>query len=389
MYTMSYSYNSETGTLTLSKNAGNKQIQLYVDSWEASDFGLSSINTLVFDESIDEIKAYYINFEGQITNETIPLTQQYLIDLVFAQDSYYIMEYRNNPKKLINQSMRSFICPIFYYLTNNGKRIEFDYSTFEYEANYQARQNCPSDESMTDAEREQWIKNETERIAVREFNNTYSTNFQSANECRAFVVKEVEFYPVMSIYCKRNSAQEAFCKEVGANYILLDDSTSKVDSRTSAKATYNNSAFNTPVSLSINKVNSGKDSVVSYNITPTDENGNKIQPNEAMEISLPIPDGWNENDLQVRHEKDDGTTENLEFVVDDNNAVFYTSSCSIFSLVNTAGISAGEQTDEPTTEEPTTEPSTQPQKEDTKQNLNFFQRIIQWFKNLFAKLFRR
>ena len=41
------------------------------------------------------------------------------------------------------------------------------------------------------------------------------------------------------------------------------------------------------------------------------------------------------------------------------------------------------------TEKPTEKPDNKPADEQPPENLNFFQRIIQWFRNLFAKLFGR
>ncbi len=392
-YTLSYSYDENTGTLTLSKNTGDQQLECsecaLVGYLEAGSFGLTSIHTLIFEEDCDDITGFAYDYS---TNEprSIQVEQYYDIDLIVDKNTNCITGYQY-PQILINKSMRSSVVPAYYYCTNDGRKIAWDYSTFEEEGYLDALHAAEEDGSLTGAEREQWIKNETERIAVEKFNNYLHTSFHTAAECKSFVSDMVVFYPNMMIYCKKGSEQQAWCDDYGGKeYILLDDSTSKTDPSTGVKTTFNNGTFGTAaVSIGIRKVKSNKANEVSFSIVPTDENGNKVEPNKAIEISLPIPAGWNASDIQVRHDKDDGTSENLEFVVNDNNALFYTSSCSVFSLVNTAGVSAGEQSDEPDPETPAPDPVTQPSKEDTKPSLNFFQRIIQWFRDLFARLFGR
>ena len=379
------SYSFVNGTLTFSKNKGNNALQ-----WEGNLFpdylnlSYTSVKTVVMDDSLDSVQGVKTNGNGTyLGEETVGNGDLWIFalepvgGLKQGRISHYIENFAY-PQTIENRSMKAVAnTATSYWLAPNGRKIV----GIEEEAS-----------QIIDAIMEEVneVDEAIERQNVSDFNADFGTNFSTWEECNSFLSSNLKaFYAPTLIRCKKGSQQQMFCRNNGINYTLLDDSTSKSDNKTGVKATYNNYAFNTPVSLSINKVNSGKDSVVSYNITPTDENGNKVQPNEAMEISLPIPNGWNENDIQVRHEKDDGTTENLEFVVDENNAVFYTSSCSVFSLVNTAGISAGEQTDEPTTEEPTTDSSTQPQKDQASPNLNFFQLIIRWFKHLFAKIFKR
>ena len=105
---------------------------------------------------------------------------------------------------------------------------------------------------------------------------------------------------------------------------------------------------------------------------------NVTQPNSPVFISIPLPKDFDANHIQVYHVSVNGTTERITPIsVKNGNIEFAVSSFSVFVVVDESTLIATE------------EPSTQPQKEDTKQNLNFFQRIIQWFKNLFAKLFGR
>lgn len=374
-----YAYSANGKILTISKGEGGTNFNgIDCDLQEILEASIP--DSIIIKESADNLISIDHHETDSVSNSGLCFNSCKYIGYPYISGFQY-------PSIIKNYSMRSYVNVFkFYYETIDGRKV-----TDNFDNVYEDLFGCDYEKQMNA---------ENDLVVIAEFNRLFGTSFSTAAECRSFV-KEIDpdltdaayidslYSAPTLVYCKKGSVQQLMCDYLKKAYILLDDSTSKVDSRTGAKATYNNSAFNVPVSMNINKVNSGKDSVVSYNISPTDSNGNKVQPNEALEISLPIPDGWNESDIQVRHEKDDGTTENLEFIVDDNNAVFYTSSCSVFSLVNIAGISAGEQTEEPTTEEPTTQPSAQPQKEDTKQSLNIFQRIIQWFKNLFAKLFGR
>ena len=234
---------------------------------------------------------------------------------------------------------------------------------------------------------------------VKEFNRRFGTSFSKKEECKWFVLPYetdeatgayLPYYIAPTIlYCKKGSLQQKMSDSYHLPYILLDDSTSKTDSKTGVKTTYNNTAFFSPVEVRINQVASGKKNAISYDITPMDAIGQKVQPSEAMEIRIPIPNGWAEEDLQILHTKEDGSDETIEFVVDEDEVAFYASSCSVFTLINTAGVEvpvSDQPADDQTSDDQPTD-TTKPAKEDHANNLNFFQRVIQWFRNLFDRLF--
>ena len=130
--------------------------------------------------------------------------------------------------------------------------------------------------------------------------------------------------------------------DVSGTYIY---NSQKGETRYSNKVIANSTSIQDDVVFHSVLIKSGKlDDVINYYTGTYEEailydislikNGNKIQPKEKVQVSIPIPDGWSASDITVHHEVAYQKYEKLEVIVEDGYIVFYTDSFSDFIIAN-------------------------------------------------------
>ena len=130
--------------------------------------------------------------------------------------------------------------------------------------------------------------------------------------------------------------------DVDGTYIY---NSQKGETRYSNKVIANSTSIPDDVVFHSVLIKSGKlDDVINYYTGTYEEavlydislikNGNKIQPNGKVQVSIPIPDGWNASDITVHHEVAYQKYEKLEVSVENGYIVFNTDSFSDFIIAD-------------------------------------------------------
>ncbi len=130
--------------------------------------------------------------------------------------------------------------------------------------------------------------------------------------------------------------------DVDGTYIY---NSQKGETRYSNKVIANSTSIPDDVVFHSVLIKSGKlDDVINYYTGTYEEavlydislikNGNKIQPNGKVQVSIPIPDGWNASDITVHHEVAYQKYEKLEVTVENGYIVFNTDSFSDFIIAD-------------------------------------------------------
>ena len=171
-----------------------------------------------------------------------------------------------------------------------------------------------------------------------------------------------------SIVCRPGSQAEAYAKKHGIEYQYLDNAAAG----TKVHAAFAPGAFSSnDVTLHVSAQENANsflskkyEKAAAWDIKPT-VNGNVVQPNGAVTVTVPLPDDFSPESIGVYHVRAGGQTEKLPITGTVNNMVsFETTSFSVFVLVDESTLIDNGSTDEPTTPtNPTqpTNPAPQPQ----------------------------
>jgi len=137
-----------------------------------------------------------------------------------------------------------------------------------------------------------------------------------------------------TVCCYNNSAEHRYCKENGIPYNLFDVETETLqDDDTGVEIAYLPEAFDTDVSLNVETLDPQNENARAWEIKPVDEEGNIIQPNQPVQIRLPLPAGWNKLPLLVTHTHDDGEIEIIRnYQIEGDYITFWVSRFSEFAV---------------------------------------------------------
>ena len=114
--------------------------------------------------------------------------------------------------------------------------------------------------------------------------------------------------------------------------------------------------------------------VKAFDISLHNQEGVHVQPSGTVKVKL--PGDFKTGNYKVYRVNADGTYTDMNAFLQGSHLVFYTDHFSLYVVVDESA----------QTEPATTEPATQPA-DDKPAQQNFFQRIIQWFRNLFERIF--
>ena len=137
-----------------------------------------------------------------------------------------------------------------------------------------------------------------------------------------------------TVWCYNNSAEHRYCKENGIPYKLFDVETESLqDDDTGVEIAYLPEAFDTDVSLNVETLDAQNENARAWEIKPVDEEGNIVQPNQPVQIRLPLPAGWKKLPLLVTHIHDDGETEIIRnYQIEGEYVTFWVSRFSEFTV---------------------------------------------------------
>ncbi len=106
------------------------------------------------------------------------------------------------------------------------------------------------------------------------------------------------------------------------------------DQATSVSVLYSANTFNIEnVFLHVEPIVTENEKARAWDIKPIDEDGNIVQPNQEIQIRLPLPEGWNRHSLLVTHTHDDGESEIIrDYEINGSYVMFWVSCFSMFSV---------------------------------------------------------
>ncbi len=148
-----------------------------------------------------------------------------------------------------------------------------------------------------------------------------------------------------TVYGYPNSTAEAYAQKYERTFIALEppaaEPMTETDTATGIAVTYDSDAYTGEITLSVNKVENGGNYLVktyekttAWDIT-TLLNGVETQLVEPVTVSIPVPDGYNENALAIYHVNDKGEAEKVEpITVKDGIITFTATSFSIYIVVD-------------------------------------------------------
>ena len=148
-----------------------------------------------------------------------------------------------------------------------------------------------------------------------------------------------------TIYGYPGSTAEAYAEKYERTFIALEPPAAQpmteTDTATGIAVTYDADAYPGEITLSVNKEESGGNYLVktyekttAWDIT-TLLNGVETQPVEPVTVSIPVPDGYNENALAVYHVNDKGEAEKVEpITVKDGIITFTATAFSVYVVVD-------------------------------------------------------
>ena len=137
-------------------------------------------------------------------------------------------------------------------------------------------------------------------------------------------------------YCFNRSAEHQYCKENNIPFSLFDGEREElVDEETGVAVSFDEEAFgDANVSLDVEVVETENTNALAWEITPVDEEtGETVQPNQPVQIWLPIPSSWRNLPLLVTHTHQDGAVEIItEYSIQGDFIVFWVDSFSVFEV---------------------------------------------------------
>lgn len=179
-----------------------------------------------------------------------------------------------------------------------------------------------------------------------------------------------------------------FCGDVSETYeipmLTIEESEEKADSATDVSVIYPEGTFDGEAEIQVTPVSEGEAYQLishkegNYKVTMFDisvtVDGEKVQPNGTVLVSIPLPNGYNQNKCVVYYVADDGTMEELTtYHFKDGYVSFETNHFSYYAVVEEDS-------------EPSDSHSVMDDIRSFFQSLvDFFNRILSWFKSLFGK----
>ena len=82
--------------------------------------------------------------------------------------------------------------------------------------------------------------------------------------------------------------------------------------------------------------NYSKIKLFNIKLSNTNDDG-PLQPSSIVKIIIPIPNGYDKNNLSIYHLEDNGNLEKIDSTIDGNNIVFYANHFSLYGIVETNG----------------------------------------------------
>ena len=151
------------------------------------------------------------------------------------------------------------------------------------------------------------------------------------------------------IYGFANTAAETYANENEFVFVPIPD-IEAVDELTNIHILYSDKAYSENIKLNVSPVTSGdamnalnaekgKYKKMLFDITPT-INGEKVQPNAAVFVKIPIPDGYDYEKTAVYNVTDDGKIEKMESNIENNYIVFETNHFSYYAIVDESAVSS-------------------------------------------------